>query len=428
MALDTGPVRPQIRAIRSTLSLAVLLGLLASNRPALGEPGSATSLEDIAAAWMASDEAQALAVHGAAEARAARVNHSLLADAGLELRREQGELGGEAFTTSFLGASAELDWTGRSFVANRAGERGAEAAALQTRAGLLQGACDVAGLALTAEANALHVAILQTTQARLDELVRILDGLAGTGGVSAYELARAQGEARQHRLTLLAAQAGAADDRAAVLALTGSDGLRALPEPKVLPGMDQLEAQAAEHAPALRAAGLEAESRRLLARAEGLAWAPSLEIYGGLRQDEQGILEPGQGFEAGARIGLPGFDGGHRDARNARASQRQAEAEQSRTEARLRARLAGLHAQGLTLRQEQAAHAVLNDLWPAARERYLAGEADLTELLDVAEQSEGQAMADVTWRARIAALDLDLSCTTGTFAQPILDSHLESTP
>ncbi len=428
MALETGSLHPRTAALSAALSVAASLVLLTPGESAGGDAVSATSLEEVAAAWLASDEAQALTAQGAAQARAARVRRTLLSDAGLELRREQGELGGEAYSTSFLGASAELDWTGRALAANRAGELGAETSALQTRASLLEGACDVAGLALAAEARRQRAAAMETAQARLDELVRILDGLATTGGTSAYELGRARGAARQHRLALRSAQAGAADAHAALRALAGHDGLDGLPEPGALPSLEHIGAQTWEHAPSLRAARLEAESLRQAAQAEGRAWAPSLELYGGVRQDQQGALEPGQGLEVGARIGLPGLDGGHRQAREATANRHRAAAQLQRTEARLLARLAGLHGRGLVLRQEQELGAEPADPWPAAWERYLAGEAELTELLGVTDQSEAEALAGVDWRSQVVTLDLELACAAGTFAQHTLDLTLESAP
>jgi len=87
-----------------------------------------------------------------------------------------------------------------------------------------------------------------------------------------------------------------------------------------------------------------------------------------------------------------------------------------------------LHGRGLVLRQEQELGAEPADPWPAAWERYLAGEAELTELLGVTDQSEAEALAGVDWRSQVVTLDLELACAAGTFAQHTLDLTLESAP
>jgi len=405
--------------IRSGPALLALSGAAWSAEPATSD--------DVVRAWLETPEARAVASAGLAAQEAVSVFHSPVTGLAAELRREQGSTGGDPFSTDVAGLGADIDWTGRSFLLNRSGAAAGEALSLLTLADLQEGACGVSALALQAASAADEAKILEEGQARLDEVVRLLEGRVASGETSAFDLRRVQAQAERHRGELGAALASA---RGLARALRVRAGVEVPPlaEPAPLPSWDVVRDTALASAPRLGALERQEASAALSLRAAQRLLLPGLGVQGGIRRDAVGDVAPGPGFEAGLLVQLPVLDGRIREIREERALQERSHADLVSARATFEAGLAATWTSAEALRSDDryAHHGA--DLWSEAWTRYLHGEGSLTELLDIAEVEEARDLTASAWGRQVRTLDLELACKAGTHARALLESALETHP
>ena len=174
---------------------------------------------------------------------------------------------------------------------------------------------------------------------------------------------------------------------------------------------------------ALQARVAAAEARLQAARRD---LAPDAALYGAWRQDVNPGVPVGTGYEAGLSLELPVFDWDRPARAGAEADLAHARASLQREQVAMEAQLRGLHRRAVALRLPAAPPTAAPASPVAATEAlWLAGEADLTDLLSATEAVEGAALA---WaeQARLARqARIALGCAAGMPLEPEIAAILE---
>ena len=398
------------------------LWLLALAAPATaGEPVGEVELVRLALhASLVGAELDALRAQG----DAAATSTLAVPNPTLDARREQGG-GPDGPSLDALGGSITLD-LGLSGLAElrAAGLRG-EAGQAWLRAGTVAAVCEVRGGVLEAWLAAERVASSHVAEARLVELEQAVAALARTGDRSDYEHQRIELVVAAHAGQVAADVADEATSGASLDALAGV----AIGQVELLPlgelgdlGASLANAWANDPVRAALQHELRAAEHALAAARRGSL--PDLTVSGAARWE---TLEPGttsQGYELGAGLEVPLFDRGQAERAEQRASLAQLQARLVQRETSLRTQVeASWHvATGLD------ALPVLPDtegIWQGARQRYMAGEADLDELLAVATDIAAAERARLDAEALRRSSRLQLACLAGTFDHPELQALVE---
>lgn len=360
-----------------------------------------------------------------AQTRADRTAVPFLDTPALEARHEQAK-GDWGATTNAVGASVTVDLGLSSLSYTRAGRLRGDAGERRREAVALELACDLRAHATDLWAANDSATVSRAAQERLDELLRTLTALAEAGEASGYDRDRTT-------LAVVAHQTEAQERTGAARALR--DRLSAL----VGEPVDEVQLAPLTESPALEASiealadhpGLErlslerdaAKASRDAARRDQL---PDLTMSGGPRWDSGPTGGQGtQGFEVGGAVQIPWMDGSRAKSRQQAADLAAADARLLRARTELEAAVRSAHSRVDALGDGTAIASDPEGVWTAAFERYTVGESSLDDLLQVAEAVETAQVATIERERLTRRAHLDLSCATGRFADPTLQSVLE---
>jgi len=360
-----------------------------------------------------------------AQTRADLTAVSLLDSPTLDARREA--TGDSSAATTAIGASVTVDLGLSPLAHNRAGRLRGNAGAHRREAAALASVCSVRADAVDLWAANLSASVSQAAQERLDVLLDTLVALAEAGESSGYDRDRTALAVTTHR-TEVGDRAGAAEAiRARLSALAGGEpvvdvALDGVPE---TPALDQSIEQLPSH-PALQSLALEADAARADRDAARLDQIPDLTLSGGSRWDEAPTGGPAsQGFEVGGSVQIPWMNGSRGEARQQTADHAVADARLARAKAELEAAVRGAHRRVEALVVAPTLAFDPEAVWTAAMDRYAAGETSLDDLLQVADAVEAARLAEVERERLERRARLDLSCATGQFPDPAMQSVLE---
>ncbi|TNE89979.1 MAG: hypothetical protein EP330_09850 [Deltaproteobacteria bacterium] len=360
-----------------------------------------------------------------AQTLADRTAVPLLDSPALEARHEEAK-GDWGATTNAVGASVTVDlglsplsYTRAGRLRGDAGERRRDAVALDLACGLRADATD-----LWAASDSAMVS--EAAQGRLEELLQTLTALAEAGEASGYDRDRTTLAVVAH-LTEAQDRAGTAETlRARVSALVGEpvDEVQLAPVSET-PTLDaSLEALAGH--PSLDGLSLERDAAKASRDAARRDQLPDLTLSGGPRWDSAPTGGPSsQGFEVGGAVQIPWTDGSRAESRQQAADLAAAEARLLRARAELESAVRAAHRRVEALRSSAVVASDPEVVWTAAFDRYTAGESSLDDLLQVAEAVEAARLATIERERLLRRAYLDLSCATGRFADPTLQSVLE---
>lgn len=360
-----------------------------------------------------------------AQTRADRTAVSLFDSPALEARHEaaRGDFGA---TTYALGASLTVDLGFSPLAHTRAGRLRGSAGDHRRAAVVLETVCGVRADAVELWAANRSASASQASQERLDRLLETLAALGEAGETSGYDRDRAALSVMAHQ-TSTAQRLGAAEGlRARVSALAGGEvvdvALAEVPDP---PAIEASIAALASH-PVLRALALERDAQQADRDGSRRDQLPDLMLSGGSRWDAGPTGGPAtQGFEVGGAVQIPWMNGDRAAARQHTAAHAAAEARLARARAELEAEVRGAHRRVETLTFPSTLITAPEAVWTATIERYRAGEGSLDDLLQVADAVEAAGLAGVERERMWRRARLDLSCSSGQFADPNLQSVLE---
>ena len=406
--------------LSTTFRSIVCVLLLGLATPAGGEP---VSEEELVRRFLETPVTMADVEAEAARTRADRTAVSLVDSPVVEVRHEKAR-GDWGSTTTAVGASLTLDLGLSPLAHSRAGRFRGVAGEYRREAALLESVCVLRAEALDLWAASLSASTSQTSQQRLDQLLQTFAELALAGESSGYERDRTA-------LAVLAHKASAAERltmaealRARLSTLSGEAvahiTLADFPE---VPALEESIALLGGH-PLLEALTLERDAAKATRDAARLDQLPDLTLSGGSRWD--GPPSGGsatQGFELGGALQIPWMNGGRAEARQQTAEYAAAQARLAWATTDLEAEVRGAHRRLDVLLPTVTS--APEGVWTMAMERYGAGEASLDELLQLVDAVEGVHFAEVDRERLRRGARLDLSCATGRFAEPTIQSVFE---
>jgi len=361
-----------------------------------------------------------------AQTRADRTAVSLLDSPTLDARREEAK-GDWGATTTAIGASVTVDLGLSPLAHTRAGRLRGTAGEHRRTAVALASVCATRATAADLQAANLSASVSQAAQERLDTLLDTMVALAKAGEASGYDRDRTALAVTAHR-TDLGDRLGAAEAlRARLSALAGGEPVVdvALSEVPEMPSLEHAIEQLQSH-PVLGSLRLEADATRADRDAARLDQVPDLTLSGGSRWDAGPTGGPATpGFEVAGSIQIPWMDGGRAQARQQTADHAIAKARLERRRAELEAAVRGAHRRVELLAVSSESASDPSGVWTAAKERYAAGETSLDDLLQVADAVEVARLAEVKRERLLRLAHLDLSCATGQFPEPAIQSALE---
>lgn len=361
-----------------------------------------------------------------AQTRADRTAVSLLDSPTLDARREEAK-GDWGATTTAMGASVTVDLGLSPLVYSRAGRLRGNAGEHRREVVALASTCAVRADAVDLWAANVTASVSQAAQERLDTLLETLVELAKAGEASGYDRDRTMLAVAAHRTEVGERLSAAEALRARLSALAGGEpvvdvALGRVPE---MPALEHSIAQLANH-PALQSLSLEVDATKAERDAARLDQLPDLTVSGGSRWDAAPTGGPAtQGFEVGGSLQIPWTNGGRAEARQQAADLAVAEARLARARAELEAAVRGAHRRVEALGAGAAVTADPEAVWTAATERYAAGETSVDDLLQVASAVEVSRLAEAERERLQRRARLDLSCATGQFPEPAIQSVLE---
>lgn len=360
-----------------------------------------------------------------AQTRADRTAVPLFRTPALEARHEEAK-GDWGATTNALSASVTVDLGLSPLRYTRAGRLRGEAGQLHRDVIALELACGLRADATDLWAANDSAMVSQAAQGRLEELLRALTALAEAGEASGYDRDRTTLAVVSHQTEVQDRSGTAETLRARVSALVGEPVYMVQLAPvSETPALDaSLEALAGH--PSLHRLSLERDAAKAYRDAARRDQLPDLTVTGGPRWESAPTGGLGsQGFEVGVAVQIPWTDGSRAESREQAAELAAAEARLLRARAELESTVRAAHRRVEALRTSAVVSSDPEAVWTAAFDRYTAGESTLDDLLQVAEAVESARLATIERERLLRRASLDLSCATGRFAEPTLQSLLE---
>ena len=394
-----------------------LVLLFVATRPAMAA-SEVTLIVQYLAGPVASMNQQATA----AEVRASSTAPPLLDSPELAARQEVAQ-GPAGATTEAVGGGITLDLGLSALVERDAARLRGDASVPLHQTDTLSAICAVRAEALTSWTTTEEARVRAETLERLVSLGAALDALSAAGERSSYDRERLMLAVLTHRSAATAATGDAAAQRSRLSTLIGAPvdavTLSALPP---LPSLEEVRRQVQAH-PQLIALRLERDAAERSVSAARRAAVPDLSLSGGLRWDTppQGGTSS-QGYELGAALELPVFANGRADIRDAEASLATAESRLSWQTAELTAAAEGAWHRASALQFDASISVAL---WESTQTRYRGGEADLEEVLQIAQALDEAHRAATEQQRQVRQAQLDLSCATGRFRVPEIQSIFE---
>ncbi|MFT6817992.1 MAG: hypothetical protein ACJATT_001805 [Myxococcota bacterium] len=405
-------------------SLQVVAVISLWSAPALAEPIAETEL---VRAFLHAPVAQSELDAVRADTLAASTGTSLLMSPTVGARREEAR-GSAGATTNAIGAAVTVDLGLSALGDTRAAQLRAMAGEYNAQAAALGAVCELRAEALDLWAANASGVVSESAHQRLDDLLATLAVLAEAGEVSGYALDRATLASSAHAVSAAERRGDAQILRAHVSAMidTPITDVQLLDTPPLPPLNDALD-QSANH-PGLVALQQRRDAEATATRAARWAQLPDLTLAGGPRWDappDGGIATPG--YEIGGSIQLPWTDGSRAHARQTAAALAHVDAQLTRFRAQLHASVRSAHARVTDLAQSESSDTSPDAVWESAMDLYTAGELPLGELLQTAEAVEDASLATIAQERLQRRAHLDLSCATGQFANPAVQSLLQET-
>lgn len=410
--------RTPTTTIRSTSALLLFASLVAQ----AAEPVPEVQVVEAALArpWATSRLAA-----GATTTLAEGTPPPLWSDPELQLRREQAN-GPAGADTRAVGGGVDVD-LGMASLSHRTAARRREDAARSTqRADATSIVCDLRRGALQVVEAREQLRVHQDLLDRLDAVQHHLERESTAGLASGFASRRLQLVAQTQRVGVEEVRARLDQVRAWLEARSGVDVERVELSPLApLEPLDSWLHRGLSRDPRLAALRSAVDAARAELTAARRGRVPDLTLQGGARWDAMpdGTSREG-GWEVGGALQLPVFGAGREDRRRAEAALREAEAALAEREVVLSTHLRASWSRSKTL----ASGVELPDtepLWSGAVERYLAGEASLSELLDVGADVEAADLVRVGRRVSERRARLDLECTAGTFEMDVYNDIID---
>lgn len=396
---------------------AVLALLIVGARPA-----AAASEAALIGTYLSGPVAAAGQQATAAAVRASSAAPPLLDSPELAARQEVAR-GPAGATTEAIGGGITLDLGLSSLAARDAARLRGEAGDPLRQSQILAAVCTIREEALASWASEEAARARGETLSRVASLGEALGALSAAGERSGYDRDRIALAVLTHRSAAAAAAGEAAAQRARLSALVGEPveavTLAGLPS---LPPLEAVREQALAH-PRLVSLRLERDAAARGVAAARRAAVPDLSLSGGVRWDTPPMGgASSQGYELGAALELPVFANGRADIRDAEAVLAAAASRLVQQTAEVVAAAEGAWHRASAL-QEPAAPS--RSLWEATQARYRGGEADLEEVLQIAQALDEAQRAFADQQRQVRQAQLDLSCAAGGFRVPEIQSIYE---
>ena len=336
----------------------------------------------------------------------------------------QRTLRGASEQETVVGVSVPLGIGGRRFILQDAASSSRDQARADAEATLFESAVAFRAAYVQTAADEARLAVLTEQQAALDGLSAAIQGLAKGGEAAGYDLLRQQAQSRRHAVILEEARAHALASRALLEAWLEKPlapaKLSSLAPAAYSP--DALEDQ--PKSPQVRSLEAAARASDFEASAARRRWVPDLEVFGGYRTISAGN-STGQGISLGITLPLTFFDHGQGEAARAEAERdiALALAAKFRRAERAEVRAAHLRLGGLSraLAEAEKASVETAQIQEKARALYAAGEASITELLEVFRTVEESRLTTIDLLEEMARVRLALMRASGTMFDPALD-------
>ena len=411
------PRRPDRRLLLPAAACRLLLGLLPGFAAAAETP-EATVLRSVLSGPVTQSTLQA--ADAASTARSTLP--ALLANPTLEARHEEAR-GAVGATTDVVSVGLTVDPAFASISARSAARLRGEAADHHRQALLLTTLCEARHEALSLWAATEQARITAQTAGALAEVLATLDRIVEAGEAAGYDRDRAALELFAHQAAAAEARGEQSARQARLSAQTGApiSAVQLAPLPP-LPALTEALSASAAH-PLLVALQLDEDAAGQETAAARRAAVPDLYLSGGTRWDappQGGQAE--QGYEVGAAIALPVFERSRIARQTAAAAQAAASATYAEARMVLQSTVEGAWHRAAALETIAPPE---DTLWEDTRVRYLAGEADINELLQVTAALGVARQAAVTAEHRYRSARLELSCAVGRFAVPEIQAVYE---
>lgn len=355
--------------------------------------------------------------------RAERRASPLFGNPELDVRHEEAR-GVAGATTDAVGLSFGVDLGLSNVSAWQAARLSGEAAQLMRSAQLLERVCELRRQGIDLHAATAATEVTVTSQGRLKEMVGTLEALAEAGEASGYDRDRAALALFSHHADVIAVEGKRIALQVGLSAKLGEpvDAVVLAPLAQ-LPARETVISRVASHPEVLglRVALDASRKGEAAARRGGL---PDVRLAGARRWDAPpgGTATPG--FEVGGAVELPLFEHAQSEVRKAAATRADADAVLLRREGERVAAVQGAWQRAASL--EDAPTAVDPEgIWTAATARYVAGEASVEGLLQVAEAVESAQTAGIERDRLLRRAHLDVACGTGHFAELEIQSAIE---
>jgi outer membrane protein TolC len=329
---------------------------------------------------------------------------------------------GDGSATTAAGLELDLDLSGRTDLARRAGGITGEVAGLEARVVRSEAVCEVRQQALLAQAADASVAVREAAHQELEALAGEVDRLVAGKEKAAFDAERVALKVSLHAQALQAERAQAVAARGALAGRLGAvDGPLAVEPAEPTPAWIEEAIQRSPSLVALRKRSAGAGARRAVGERW---WVPGIGIYGAWRRDAQDD-DAVHGYEAGLTVELPLVDRGAPVRAEADADQARWESEAALAEAALRARVAALLQEMRFLDTSAEKINVSEGFADRARKRYRSGIAPLADLFEALEALEAGALARQAVDTRRRQLRLELACALGVFPEKVLEELME---
>lgn len=405
-------------ALATGLAWGLAWGLVAT-------PAAAVSERELVEAFLARDAAEQRAALLVARREAAELARASEPTWRVEALHEESTSSATAFTSDVLSVGVELDLARANEAERRRAEAELAAERLVARAELVDAVTQLRGVALATSLARREAEVLRSERERvaslLEELARLVEG----GERSRFDLDHLRAFAATRGLREDIAAARARSEAARLAALAGRDAsdvtLGAAGE---LPPRDEVIARVVEAHPLLAALRSRVRQGRFLVELAGKSHPGRLDLRAGYRIDDEPGLDAGDAYEIEAAYTLPSRALRRHEAAVARTEKSAWELTLARAERRVIAdvesALARLEAlEGIT------AEGNVDAVREGSLRRYRAGEATLSEVLDVLARMAERELLDLEIEGARRDARIELDRAAGLLTAPELERLVE---
>jgi outer membrane protein TolC len=411
----------------SRVALAVALAIGAALSSAV--PAAGVTEAELVEAFLARDAPAQRAALLSARREAADLARASAPTWRLEALREESTSASTAFSTEALSVGLELELSRANATERRRAAAELAAQELAVRSARIDAVTELRAFVLSAWRAEREAALRRAARERVESLLDELGRLVEAGEQARFDLERLRAFSATGHLRARVATAAARAERARLAALTGREAVGlALAEPRALPAADALvELVRASH-PLLRLLRQRVEEGGLAVDLAGQGHPGRLDLRAGYRRDDAPGVDSGDGYELEAAYTLPATALRRRDAALARGEAGARELALASAELRV---LADVEASLARLEALGGLGGPSGGDVDAVREgslrRYRAGEATLTELVDVLARLEERELVELQAEVARREARLELDRASGLVTAPELARLVEET-